>query len=845
MKNLRGLPISWQLAKREIRNGFLGFKVLIACLVLGVATITIIGSIKSGIEKGLSEEGALLLGGDAEAEFTYRFANPTELAWLEEKANTISEIVDFRSMILVEREKTERVLTQVKAVDENYPLMGEVNLFSDVILSDALQKRKGLPGAVIEKILVDRLDLKLGDTFKLGQTQFHLGGVIETIPDNGSDGFGLGPRTIVYTTDLEDSGLLTPGTLFSTKYRLDLKENINLDSVSKTAVEKFETTGMRWKDARNAAPGISEFVRRLETFLVLVGLSGLIVGGVGIAASVRSYLLLKTATIATLRSIGASNNIIFQTYFIQILCFSSLGILIGVCLGSIGPFLLGNWITDTIPIPVKIGIYFQPIFEAIIYGLVTAITFSLWPLSSIENVNSSELFRNETEANYKLPRFVYLAAISGCILFLIALASFFTGSIKLTLWTALAISSAFLCLTLVAAAIRIITQKIRIKLRFNPKLRWALSAITGPKEGAIIVILSIGIGLSVLSSIGQIGGNIRTSIQQDLPDVAPSYFFIDIQKSQMPEFRQIMETDKDVTSFDEAPMIRGIISRINGMPAKEYAGDHWVLRGDRGLTYSSKPLERSKITEGVWWEPGYEGPAQISFAEEEGREMGLSLGDKLTVNIMGRDINATITSFRDVDFSTAGIGFIMSMNPHALQNAPHSFISTVYADPKAEAELLRKVASKFPNITAVRIKEAIAQVSNILSSISSVVLYGATTTILTGFLVLVGTAASTEKARKYEAAILKALGASTASIIFSFAFRSILLGGVAGAVALLIGVVGAWAVCSYVMGTEYTIMWLNAFAVVLGGIFANVFASLYFSLRAMRASTSSVLRSEY
>ena len=197
MKHLRGLPVSWRLAKREIRNGFLGFKVLIACLVLGVATITIIGSIKSGIEKGLSEEGALLLGGDAEAEFTYRFANPTELTWLEEKANTISEIVDFRSMILVERETSERVLTQVKAVDENYPLMGEVNLFADIILSDALQKRKGLPGAVIEKILVDRLDLKLGDTFKLGQAQFHLGGVIKTIPDNGSDGFGLGPRTIV------------------------------------------------------------------------------------------------------------------------------------------------------------------------------------------------------------------------------------------------------------------------------------------------------------------------------------------------------------------------------------------------------------------------------------------------------------------------------------------------------------------------------------------------------------------------------------------------------------------------------------------------------------------------
>ena len=242
MKIFQELQISWRIARREIRNGVFGFRILIACLVLGVATITIIGSIKSGIEKGLREEGAILLGGDAEAEFTYRFANPAELSWLESNTKKISEIVDFRSMVFVEGETSERALTQVKAVDTNYPLIGEVNLYSFESLSEALQKEKGVPGAVIEQILVDRLGLKLGDTFKLGQTKFHLGGIIKSIPDSGSDGFGLGPRSIIYKDDLKGSGLLSPGTLFSTKYRLDLRDTTDLDLIAKNASEQFKKT---------------------------------------------------------------------------------------------------------------------------------------------------------------------------------------------------------------------------------------------------------------------------------------------------------------------------------------------------------------------------------------------------------------------------------------------------------------------------------------------------------------------------------------------------------------------------------------------------------------------------
>ena len=186
----------------------------------------------------------------------------------------------------------------------------------------------------------------------------------------------------------------------------------------------------------------------------------------------------------------------------------------------------------------------------------------------------------------------------------------------------------------------------------------------------------------------------------------------------MPEFREILKADENVSDFEEAPMLRGIVSTINDKPAAEVAGDHWVIQGDRGLTYAAAPGEDTEITQGEWWPKDYTGPPQISFAAEEGAEMGLKLGDKITMNILGRDITGTITSFRNVDFSTAGIGFIMTMNPSALAGAPHSFIATVYTTPEHEAALLRTLAEAFPNITAIRVKDAIDRVSTVLNSIA-------------------------------------------------------------------------------------------------------------------------------
>ena len=308
--------ISAKIARRELRGGVVGFRILIACLALGVAAIAAVGTVRSGIQAGLVSEGAALLGGDAEAEFTYRFANAQELDWMQTRAVAVSQVVDFRSMVVVERnETTERGLTQIKAVDALYPLYGVPKLQSGQSLADALKGTGTHPAAVMERLLADRLALGIGDTFKLGTTIFQLADIITYIPDGAGDGFGLGPRTLVMTKDLERSGLIAPGTLFSTKYRLRLEQNADLDQLANDVAVDLAASGLRWRDAREASPGISEFIERLGAFLILVGLAGLAVGGIGVSSAVRTYLDRKTTVIATLRSIGASNAIVFQSYF--------------------------------------------------------------------------------------------------------------------------------------------------------------------------------------------------------------------------------------------------------------------------------------------------------------------------------------------------------------------------------------------------------------------------------------------------------------------------------------------------------------------------------------------------
>ena len=839
------LFLAARLARRELRGGLRGFAVLLLCLTLGVAAIAGVGTVRSAIEHGLDREAATILGGDAEMEFAYRFATEAERAWMADNALAVSEIVDFRSMVSVGEGDTRRTgLVQVKGVDASYPLVGEVELAGGGDLARALAERDGLPGLVAQGLLLDRLGLAPGDVVTLGTQRFRIADRITREPDASAGGFTLGPRVIVNRAALAESGLLSEGSVFDSEYRLRLASGADLSALRDSARAAFADDGMQWRDRRNATPSLQRFVDRLGSFLVLMGLAGLAVGGVGVGAAVRGHLEGKKETIATLRTLGADSMTVFLVYLFQIGFVSALGIAFGIALGAGVPLALAPLIESRLPMPAVFGLYPRPIVEAALYGGLTALVFTLWPLARARDIRAAELFR-EIETRQRWPAPPFLVAILALTAALIWLAVRLSGDTRLALTTVGGVLFALLLLFLAALALRRFARRAaRSRLaQGRPALRWALAAVGGPSGETAAVVLSLGLGLAVLAGIGQVDGNMRDLVSREIPERAPAFFFVDIQNDQLGPFNDRAEATSGVERVETAPMLRGVITKINGVDARTAVGHgHWALSGDRGVTYAATPPEGTTITAGEWWPADYAGPPRMSFAAEEAAELGLKLGDEVTINILGRDLTATITSFRRVEFRSMGINFLMIVDPAALAGAPVTHIATVYAPPEAEAPLLQAVTENAPNITAISVRDAVEQASGALRAVSAASRWGASATLLTGIIVLVGAAAAGQRARIYESAVLRTLGATRARVLASFALRSALVGAAAGGVAVIAGMAAGWWVTTRVMEADYHPALLSALGIVAGGALASLLAGLAFAFVPLRAKPARVLR---
>jgi putative ABC transport system permease protein len=831
-----------RLARRELRGGVRGLGVFLGCLVLGVTAIAAIGSIAASVTAGIKANARDLLGGDAEARLAYRPAAAAERDFLAQ-SGAGSEIATLRAMARTAN-GDRRSLIELKSVDAAYPLYGAVVLSPEQSLAGALGSQDGRYGAAVDPAILSRLGLVIGDPIKIGDAVLQLRATVAREPDAATGGLIFGPRVLISAAALAETGLIRPGALVTYHYRLRLPPGVDAAAWAKTASAAFPEAGWQIRSFGEASPSLQRLIDRVALYLSLVGLTALLVGGVGIGNSISGYIAGKTTTIATLKCLGASTRLIFLAYLAEIMAFAVIAIAVALVLGAVAPVAAAPLLTSVLPVSVRFAVHPAPLALAALFGLLTTLVFSLWPLAGIGRVSAGALFRDTVD---RARRHVPLAALGATVVLALGLAGLAVLTARdrsVALWFVAGTIAAFALFRAAGAAIVWATRALGRPRR--PTLRLALANLHRPGAPTAQIVLSLGIGLTVLVAIALVEGNIAREIETRLPAEAPAFFFIDIQPDQLAGFAEIVGGTPGAR-FDQVPMMRGRITRLNGVPVEEAAvapEAQWALRSDRGLTYSASLPQGSRLAEGAWWPPDYQGPPLVSFDAALARGMGLKLGDTLTVNLLGREITAVIANLRSIDWERLGINFVMVFAPGTLEHAPQTHLAAVYLPQAEEETLARAVTERFPNVSAIHVREALAAVDRVIGTIGNAVRLTGLVTLAAGVLVLGGAVAAGHHRRVYDAVVLKVLGATRGAITRAFLIEHGVIGALAAIVASGLGTVAAYFLVTRLMKTEWVflpapLLWTVALATLL--TLAMGFAGTW---RALGAKPAPYLRSE-
>jgi putative ABC transport system permease protein len=837
------LPLAFRLMRRELRGGLGGFRIFLACLALGVAVIAGVGSLAAGVRAGLQADARAMLGGDVELNLVLRGASTEEQHYLE-ASGTVAEVIGMRAMARRD-DNTKRSLIELKAVGDAYPLYGAVTLDPAQSLVDALAERDGVWGAVAAPALLDRLGLKVGDIVRVGDARFQLRATLNHEPDAATGVFILGPRFIVAQSAIASTGLVVPGALIGYSYRVRLPAGTSVEVWKAALKSAFPDAGWRLRDFTNAAPTLQRLLDRVGLFLTLVGLTALLVGGVGVGNAVSGYLASRTLSIAIFKSVGAAGRLVFTVYLLQIAVLAALGIALGLVAGALAPLLIAQTLPADLPVAARFGLFPRPLAIAASAGALTTLAFALGPLARARAVPPATLFREAIETPRRWPGIGILVAQTVTSLLLAALIIATTSDRRLAAWSVLGAATALIVFRLAAAGI-IALVRAAGRPRY-PTLRLALANLGRRGANTASVIASLGLGLTVLVALTLVQGNIAATLDKELPERAPSFFFIDIQPDEVAAFDALLAGFAGASDVERVPSLRGRLVKLNGVPVEEARvapEAQWAVRSERGLTYSPTVPGGSHVVEGAWWPRDYQGPPLVSFDADLARGMSLSVGDTLTVNVLGRDVMARIANLRTIDWTSLRINYALVFSPGSFAGAPETHIATARVPPDREAALETAVTDRFPNISAIPVKDALQAVAQMVASVAVALQVTAAIALAAASLVLAGALAASRRRRLYEAVVLKVLGATRLDLLKAFLLEYGLMGLLAAAVAGALGTLAAYLVLTQVMRTGW--VFLPGPVILSAGVALSLTLVLGYAgtWRALGAPAASYLRNE-
>jgi putative ABC transport system permease protein len=815
-----------RLAWRDLSGGIRGLRLLFVCLLLGVTTLATIGSLTASITSELAARGQVLLGGDVEIGMTQREATGPELAAITRLGQASTTI---RTRAMARPVAGGRpTLTELKGVDAAYPLYGELKI------AGRRYQTLGADEVLVDRALADRLSLRPGALLDYGEARFRVRGVIAEEPDRVGEGFTLGPVAIVSLDGLRRTMLLLPGSLYETKYRVRLPSEAAPAQAIERLKARFPSASWELRSRDRAAPGASRFFERMGQFLSLIGLAALVIAGIGVSNGVASYLGQKRDAIATLKVLGATARDVSRVYLLQIggvaLAAVALGLAIGAALG------------DLLPVKPGSGFHPRPLALGAAYGLLIALAFALPPLARARTLPAAAQFRSVVDGPRRLhwPTLLTVVAAAAAVL-------------GLAVWTAReplfaasvlgSVAGALLVLLGIGALVRWATRRLPRPRR--PLLRLALANLHRPGAQTVALVVALGLALTLFVTLAAIQTSLTAEITRTVPKRAPNQFVLDIPAGERAQFEQIVRREAPRAELNIVPTLRGTIvaygaTRVADL--KELPQGAWFLRSERGLTYSEAPPQGSDVVAGRWWPRDYRGPPLVSLDREAANILKLKVGDRLTVSVLGREIEARIASLREIHWESMGFNYIMVFSPNALRDAPHTLTSTISMAPSREGAVSRAVVAAFPSASVIPVGEVIGQVRTVLDQMATAITLAASVAILAGIAVLVGAIAASRQARSYDSVVLKTLGATRAQILSAQAIEYGLLATLLAAVSLALGLTAAWYVIVQVFEFGWAPDWPTVFLTLAGGGLLTLGIGLAGSLPILSIKPAEALR---
>ena len=837
------------MAWRETRGHWRQFVFFFGCLAVGVGAVVGIDLFATNVERLILRDARSLLGGDVEI----RLARPLSasggvVVGSLRKRNVdvthVSELVAMAAASVAEgSDKPDAPSTQLvelKAVEPNYPLYGTVDVNPPQSLRSLLASREtdcpARPcfGIVVQESLLIGLGIQLHDHLTIGHARFRVTGILGKEPDRVASAFRLGPRVLMSRQALAATDLVKRGSRIRERYLLRVPESRVLDPLVEELQGRLSKEGANVSSYRDAQPRIRRFLDQLSTYLGLIGLTALFVGGIGIACTVHGFMKHKLMTVAIFKTLGADAGFIMKVYLLQSVFLGCLGSVVGVALGVGLQRLLPVLFGELIPLAVRSRVDVLPLSKGMLLGALTTLCFVLWPLLTIRSIPPAIVFRREVDqerasvsagSHFRrmketLMKFVQdrhrlgTALLMGC------------GLTVLSVWQARSLTLGFLFIVAFGAALLFIQFGVWVLLHGLRKIprsrsfavRHAMGNVQRPGNYTLGMAVAIGVGVMVIVTVALVKSSLLVALGERIPEDAPTFFFIDVQPDQRERFERVMQREARTAPYRLTPVVRSRLGAIDGRAI--HPDEHkdkrngWYFTREYVLTALSELPRDNIVAKGRWWpsesedernEDHTRNPIRVSVEDEAAENLGVDLGSTLEFNIQGTPLRAVVESTRTVDWGSFSTNFFMILSPGALDGAPMTYIASAKVEPEEEMPLQRALVRALPNVTAIKIGDVLANVARLLEQLAWAI-QGVTLLSMTSCaVVMIAALSSTRYRRLYESAILKAIGGTRQIIVKSFAVEFALVGGLAGLIGVGLASALSWVILHFFLDVAWTV----------------------------------------